>query len=509
MPFPRSSGILLHPTSLPGRYGIGELGTDAYEFVDFLYRSGQRLWQILPLGPTGYGNSPYMSYSAIAGNPLLISLQLLQEKGLLEAEDLENLPEFPLDRVDFDKVIPWKMSLLQKAGRKFLSGGDASAERALGIVYKQFEGFCLGNRGWLEDYALFMALSEVYENKPWTDWPDELRHREPSALESKRHQLKEAIFLQKFFQFEFIQQWLNLKRYANSLNISIIGDIPIYVAHNSADVWSCPQAFKLDPETGNPEEMAGVPPDYFSETGQLWGNPIYDWQYLEKNGFDWWIGRVKGVLYLVDIIRIDHFRGLEAYWSVPAGETTAINGQWIKAPGAKLFQAIRDQLGSLPIIAEDLGDIDEAVQELRDGFGFPGMKILQFAFGGDADNVHLPFNTEQNSVIYTGTHDNNTTVGWYMNEANDYEKYQLQQYLGHSVSNHNVSWDLIRLAYSSIADQAIIPLQDVFSLASDARMNRPSIAVGNWSWRYRREALTNEYSDRLSYLVKLFGRNRG
>ncbi|MBR8831782.1 MAG: 4-alpha-glucanotransferase [Chroococcopsis gigantea SAG 12.99] len=502
MPFPRSSGILLHPTSLPGNYGIGELGKEAYDFVDFLHRSSQRLWQILPLGPTGYGNSPYMSYSAIAGNPLLISLELLRERGLLESQDLENLPPFPLDRVDFDVVIPWKTSLLQKAGKRFFGGGDS-------IVYTQFDGFCRGNSGWLEDYALFMALLNLYEGSPWTHWPDELRHRHPSALQRVREELKEEILLQKFYQFEFIQQWLNLKRYANSLQVSIVGDIPIYVAHNSADVWSNPSAFKLDPETGNPTQMAGVPPDYFSATGQLWGNPIYDWKYLEKTDFDWWLKRVEGVLYLVDIIRIDHFRGLEAYWSVAAGETTAMNGNWIKAPGAKLFGAIKDKLGSLPIIAEDLGDIDEEVQQLRDSFGFPGMKILQFAFGTDSDNVHLPFNTAENSVIYSGTHDNNTTVGWYTNDANDYEKHQLEQYLGHSLSLHNVSWDLIRLAYSCVANQAIIPLQDVFSLGSDARMNRPSTTEGNWSWRYRREALTHEYSDRLSYLVKLFGRDRG
>ena len=500
MAFSRSSGILLHPTSHPGRYGIGELGREAYQFIDFLAQSGQKLWQILPLGPTGYGNSPYMSFSAIAGNHLLISLDLLREKNLLSDADFEDIPDFPLDQVDFDKLIAWKIPLLRKAASNFVKGSDT-------ILYKQFAGFCAGNADWLEDYALFMALSHAYPGKVWMEWPTEIRERHWGALETPKQELQEEIFLHKFLQFEFFEQWLALKRYANSLGIEIIGDIPIYVSHNSADVWANPQVFRLDPQTGNPLEVAGVPPDYFSETGQLWGNPLYNWDYLKNTGFDWWVRRLKAVLSLVDIIRIDHFRGLEAYWAVAFGQENAINGHWLKAPGYDLFNTIGARLGKLPIIAEDLGDIDQAVLDFRDHFAFPGMKILHFAFGGDAGNPYLPFNVERNCVIYTGTHDNNTTVGWFQDNANDYEKARLYQYLG-APSGQGVAWDLIRLAYSSVANQAIVPLQDVLGLGSDARMNTPSVAEGNWSWRYRQEALTGEYSERLRDLVNLFGRNR-
>lgn len=500
MAFSRSSGILLHPTSHPGRYGIGELGREAYQFIDFLAQSGQKLWQILPLGPTGYGNSPYMSFSAIAGNHLLISLDLLREKNLLSEADFEDIPDFPLDQVDFDKLIAWKIPLLRKAASNFVKGSDT-------ILYKQFAGFCAGNADWLEDYALFMALSHAYQGKVWMEWPTEIRERHWGALETPKQELQEEIFLHKFLQFEFFEQWLALKRYANSLGIEIIGDIPIYVSHNSADVWANPQVFRLDPQTGNPLEVAGVPPDYFSETGQLWGNPLYNWDYLKNTGFDWWVRRLKAVLSLVDIIRIDHFRGLEAYWAVAFGQENAINGRWLKAPGYDLFNTIGARLGKLPIIAEDLGDIDQAVLDFRDHFAFPGMKILHFAFGGDAGNPYLPFNVERNCVIYTGTHDNNTTVGWFQDNANDYEKARLYQYLG-APSGQGVAWDLIRLAYSSVANQAIVPLQDVLGLGSDARMNTPSVAEGNWSWRYRQEALTGEYSERLRDLVNLFGRNR-
>lgn len=500
MAFSRSSGILLHPTSHPGRYGIGELGREAYQFIDFLAQSGQKLWQILPLGPTGYGNSPYMSFSAIAGNHLLISLDILREKKLLSDADLEDIPDFPLDQVDFDKLIAWKITLLRKAASNFVKGSDT-------ILYKQFAGFCAGNADWLEDYALFMALSHAYPGKVWMEWPTEIRERHWGALETPKQELQEEIFLHKFLQFEFFEQWLALKRYANSLGIEIIGDIPIYVSHNSADVWANPQVFRLDPQTGNPLEVAGVPPDYFSATGQLWGNPLYNWDYLKNTGFDWWVRRLKAVLSLVDIIRIDHFRGLEAYWAVAFGQENAINGRWLKAPGYDLFNTIGARLGKLPIIAEDLGDIDQAVLDFRDHFAFPGMKILHFAFGGDAGNPYLPFNVERNCVIYTGTHDNNTTVGWFQDNANDYEKARLYQYLG-APSGQGVAWDLIRLAYSSVANQAIVPLQDVLSLGSDARMNTPSVAEGNWSWRYRQEALTGEYSERLRDLVNLFGRNR-
>jgi len=501
MPFPRSCGILLHPTSFPSRYGIGDLGREAYRFVDFLVESGQQLWQILPLGPTGYGNSPYMSFSALAGNPLLLSPDILLEKGLLTPEDIQDIPQFPLDRVDFEKVITWKMPILRQAARNFNQNTNT-------FKYHQFEGFCNGNSFWLEDYALFMAILDTQGGKPWTEWPDELRNRDWNALKQITFQLAEEIFIQKFLQFEFLQQWTDLRRYTNELNISIIGDIPIYVAHNSADVWANPQLFRLNSQTGQPEEMAGVPPDYFSATGQLWGNPIYNWEQLQETNFEWWVRRVKGTLALVDIIRIDHFRGLESYWSVPGGETTAVNGCWIKAPGLALFNKIREKLGVLPIMAEDLGEIDQDVIDLRDHFQFPGMNILHFAFGSDSQNPYLPFNINHNSVVYTGTHDNNTTVGWYYDNTSEYGQKHLSEYIG-AHSSHGVAWDLIRLALSSVSNQAIIPLQDIFSLGSDARMNTPGLAEGNWGWRYRAEALNSEYSTRLRDMVMIYGRYQG
>jgi len=497
MPFPRASGILLHPTSLPGRYGIGDLGLEAHQFIDFLARSGQRLWQILPLGPTGYGNSPYMSFSTMAGNPMLISPDILKDNGFLSENDLRDVPDFSPDKIDFDRVIAWKMPLLRQACENF-------KQQASPIQRTEFEGFCRGKASWLDDYALFMALLEAQEGGSWVEWPEELRLRKPEALELWRDKLADEIYFQKFLQFEFFRQWRELKTYSNAQNIRIIGDIPIYVAHNSSDVWGHPEVFQLDPTTGQPTEVAGVPPDYFSETGQLWGNPLYNWSHLESTNFAWWVERVRENLAHVDMIRIDHFRGLEAYWSVPAGEETAINGQWIKAPGYKLFEAIREQLGSLPIIAEDLGSIDQPVLDLRDHFGFPGMKILHFAFGSDAKNTYLPFNVEANSIIYTGTHDNDTTLGWYQ-QAPDYERDRLHRYLG-CTGPYGIVWDLIRLAMSSVANQAIIPIQDVFSLGSDARMNAPGTAENNWAWRFRGEALTEDYSNRLQELVYIYGR---
>ena len=501
MPFPRASGILLHPTSFPSRYGIGDLGLEAYQFVDFLASSAQQLWQILPLGPTGYGNSPYMSFSTMAGNPLIISPDLLKENELLSEEDLSDVPDFPLDLVDFDRVIAWKLPLLRKAARNF-------QEKATTIQKKEFEGFCRGKASWLDDYALFMALLEVRKEKVWTEWPEELRDRQPDTLNYWRGQLAEEVYFQKFLQYEFFRQWTELRSYANAQKIRIIGDIPIYVSANSADVWEHREIFKLDPKTGELTELAGVPPDYFSETGQLWGNPIYNWDYLQSTNFAWWIQRIRELLSYVDLIRIDHFRGFESFWSVTAGEETALNGEWVKAPGYALFETIRKELGSLPILAEDLGDVDQAVFDLRDYFEFPGMKILQFAFASDAGNSYLPFNINPNSVIYTGTHDNNTTVGWYYDNANDYEKQRLAQYLGCN-GLHGIAWDMIRLALSSVANQAIIPLQDVFSLGSNARMNTPSKAAGNWDWRYRGEALTEEYSNRLQEMVYIYGRYNG
>ncbi|MCC5637908.1 4-alpha-glucanotransferase [Nostoc sp. CHAB 5844] len=497
MPFPRSSGILLHPTSFPSRFGIGDLGLEAYKFIDFLRESNQQYWQVLPLGPTGYGNSPYAAYSAMAGNPLLISPEKLKDQGLLAEQDFANLPEFDASGVDYDKILPIKLELLKTACKNFQA-------QATIIQQTEFAGFCDSKAYWLDDYALFMALKDAHEGASWHTWEPELVKREPEVIEQTKRQLSAEIFYYKFIQFEFFREWSELKAYANISGIHIIGDIPIYVAQDSCDVWAHPDIFCLDEETREPKLMAGVPPDYFSATGQLWGNPVYDWEELQKQNFKWWIGRFEAMLDYVDVIRIDHFRGFEAYWAVRQGEETAINGEWLKAPGEELFDAIKEELGKLPVLAEDLGVITPEVEALRDKYEFPGMKVLQFAFGSDPGNPFLPFNYSRNFVVYTGTHDNDTTVGWF-DQASDYEKQNFLLYLG-CLSPEGVHWDLIRLALSSVANQAIIPLQDVLGLGTDARMNFPSVAEGNWEWRYHSEALTKELSDRLKILTQLYGR---
>ncbi len=493
MSFTRASGILLHPTSLPSRHGIGDLGQTAYEFIDFLVRTKQQLWQILPLGPTGHGNSPYMCYSAMAGNPMLISLDGLVEQGLLDTADLTEVPKFPSERVDYERVIPYKLGLLKRAAQAFQP--DQSQE---------FQEFCQAQAFWLDDYSLFMALKEANHGLSWSSWDQALAKRDPAALETWRDKLADAVFLQKFLQFEFCRQWFALKAYANERHIQIVGDMPIYVAHDSADVWAFPENFMIDPATLMPSEMAGVPPDYFSETGQLWGNPTYNWEVLEKTQFDWWLKRIKTSLSYVDHIRIDHFRGFESYWAVPEGEQTAIHGQWVQAPGAALFERVEAVLGKLPFLAEDLGIITPEVEALRDRFGFPGMKILQFAFGSDHRNPYLPFNCDRNFVIYTGTHDNDTTLGWY-GTANDYEKHRLATFVG-ALNPESVHWGMIRLALSSIATLAIIPLQDLLGLGSEARMNTPGLAEGNWEWRFDAAMLSNTLCHHLTTLTELYGR---
>jgi 4-alpha-glucanotransferase len=497
MPLPRASGILLHPTSFPSRFGIGDLGKSAYEFIDFLVAAKQSYWQILPLGPTGFGNSPYMCFSAMAGNPLLISLEKLYHNGFLTGEDLLKAPDFPANQVDFQQVVATKIPLLEKACESFKTSANA-------VQQKDFARFCESKADWLDNYALFMALLDAHQGASWHTWEEDIAKRKPEAVEKWRSQLSNPIFFHKYVQFEFFQQWQELKTYANEKRIEIIGDIPIYVAHNSADVWAYPEIFRLDEETGEPALMAGVPPDYFSETGQLWGNPVYDWEQLEADNFGWWVQRFKSILDLVDLIRIDHFRGFEAYWIVPQGETTAMNGTWLKGPGADFFEAIRHQLGRLPIIAEDLGVITPEVEALRDRFEFPGMKILQFAFGGGAGNPYLPFNYTRNSIVYSGTHDNDTTVGWF-EQLSDGEKQTFIDYLG-GISADGVHWDLIRLAYSSISNMAIIPVQDLLGLGTQARMNFPGTATGNWEWRYDSGDLQPQISDRLQNLGAVFGR---
>lgn len=497
MPFSRSSGILLHPTSLPGPHGIGDLGPEAYRFVDFLETTGQQLWQVLPLGPTGHGNSPYLCYSSMAGNPLLISLETLCERGYVHPSELDNFKDYPADWVDYDRLISAKLALLETAAHRFESVATDEDRQA-------FSEFCEKTDFWLNEYAFYMALKKAHNGASWTAWDAAIARREPEAMKTWRDKLADRIFIHKFLQFEFHQQWSALKAYANERHIQIIGDIPIYVAHDSVDVWAFPDNFKIDEETLAPSEMAGVPPDYFSETGQLWGNPTYDWEVLQKRNFRWWLQRLKAILDYVDLIRIDHFRGFQAYWAVPEGETTAMNGAWVDAPGEAFFETVKQELGSLPILAEDLGVITPEVEALRDQFEFPGMKILQFAFGSDNNNPYLPYNLPRNCVVYTGTHDNDTTVGWF-NKANDYEKGRVQAYLG-CFTDQGIHWDLMRLALLSVADIAIIPLQDILGLDSDARMNTPGLAEGNWGWRYRSEVLTTELCDRFRDLTRFANR---
>ncbi|BAZ45553.1 4-alpha-glucanotransferase [Chondrocystis sp. NIES-4102] len=494
----RASGVLLHPTSLPSRFGIGDLGETAYQFVDFLANSDQQIWQILPIGPTGFGNSPYLSYSALAGNPLLISPSVLQQQGLLTEEELWQIPEFPLDTVDFDRVIATKLPLLRKAGDRFFT--QASDEDK-----EDFHRFCDHHNDWLSNYALFMALKEAHGGSSWNQWSPEIAARQPEAMAIWASKLTEEIAFHKFVQYQFFQQWKNLKHYANQKGIKIFGDIPIYVAHDSVDVWAHPDIFCLDSQTGEATLMAGVPPDYFSETGQLWGNPVYNWQRLQETDFKWWVRRVEGILEYVDIIRIDHFRGFQAYWAVPQGEETAMRGTWLEAPGDEFFELLEAQLGKLPIVAEDLGVITPEVEALRDKFKFPGMKILQFAFDGDCNNVFIPYNyTDRNCIVYTGTHDNNTTVGWFYERSHEAQA-QVVDYLG-CVGQDGIHWALIRLALGTVGNTVILPFQDILGLGADAKMNTPAQATGNWQWRCRGEAFNDELSGRLRYLTHLYGR---
>jgi 4-alpha-glucanotransferase len=497
MPFPRSSGILLHPTCLPGRFGIGDLGQGAYEFIDFLARSGQKLWQILPLGPTGYEHSPYiMNFSAFGGNPLLISLEKLAEEGLLIAGNLEPLAEGDRpDQVDFDRVVPLKTAYLRQAFERF----ESSVE---------YEQFCQGQAYWLEDYALFMALLEANGGKEWNQWERAIARREPAALQTQTELLKHQIDYHKFTQFKFFEQWKALRAYANQNKIKIIGDISIYVCYNSADVWADKDCFKLDPETLASQYIAGVPPDYFSATGQLWGNPIYNWDHLQATGFEWWVKRFRATLEYADLVRVDHFRAFEAYWQVPGGDATAMNGEWIEAPGVAFFEALIDRLGDLPVLAEDLGIITPEVEALRDRFQFPGMKILMFAFGDDSTNPYLPHQYVRNCAVYPGTHDNDTAIGWWQ-QASEAEKQLVARYLGYVSLEQveEINWALLRLAFASVADLAVVQLQDVLGLDNSGRMNDPSTNAGNWRWRYPDSAvLSDELAQRLWETTQLYHR---
>src|SRR5919197_2981324 len=497
MKFKRSSGILLHPTSLPGRFGIGDLGQEAYRFVDWLAAAGQAYWQIMPLGPTGYGDSPYSSFSAFAGNTLLVSPEKLFEDGLLSDADIESAPDLPAERVDDGSVIEYKRGLLEKAFQNFKArmNGDEGVRR-------DYDGFQQFASAWLEDYALFAALKDEHAGAEWNKWPAGLAKREPAALEGARRRVGERIYAHKFFQYAFFQQWLKLRRYANGRGVRVVGDTPIFVAHNSADVWSQPHLFKLD-DDGGPSVVAGVPPDAFSETGQLWGNPIYNWDRMRDDGFAWWADRVRETLKLVDVVLLDHFRGFAAYWEVPAGHETAQRGRWVEAPGRELFGALREALGGeLPIIAEDLGAITPDVNALRDELGFPGMVVLQFAFWGDPHDAHLPHEYTRASVAYTGTHDNDTVVGWFRQRSREgasederRERENCLKYLG--VGGGEINWDFIRAVQMSVAVLSVAPLQDVLGLGPEARMNTPASAEGNWAWRFREGALTAELAARL------------
>lgn len=511
MRFPRSSGILLHPTSLPGPYGIGEIGKSALEFVDFLASAGQKIWQVLPLNPTGYGDSPYQSFSAFAGNPLLISLDSLRDEGLLSGADLAPARRERQDSVDYGAVIEQKSVLLSKAADLFSQSASASSRRA-------FDAFCLENAGWLEDFALFMAAKHAHCGVVWTKWPPELVHRNPDTLALWRERLSAEISAIKFWQFEFFRQWHALKNYCRARGIRIMGDMPIYVAHDSSDVWANPHLFWLD-DAGNPLKVAGVPPDYFSATGQLWGNPIYRWDVVKQDGYAWWISRFRAALDLYDQVRLDHFRGFEAYWEIPAGEPTAIKGEWIKGPGAELFSAIERVLGPLPLVAENLGVITAEVEALRNQFGFPGMAILQFAFGIDAQAPSFrPHNYEPNQVAYTGGHDNDTAVGWWTGGAGDSirtaadvarEHAFAKAYLGitdESLRHEPINWVLIRHVMMSVADTAMTTMQDVLGLGTEARMNIPGTLGRNWKWRYRADALKPELAEKLNKLCKLYDR---
>jgi 4-alpha-glucanotransferase len=504
--FPRASGVLLHPTSLPGDYGVGDLGEEATAFADFLAGAAQTLWQVLPLGPTGYGDSPYQCFSAFAGNALLVSPARLYEDGLLGESDLDAAPRSPPGRVDFGEAIKFKNRLLARAFENF----KRAAPHAL---RPEFEAFRRRESAWLADYALFRALKDARGGAAWNGWEPPLARREEGALARARESLRGETEAHEFSQFLFFRQWAALRDYCAGRGVRIVGDIPIFVAYDSADVWANPQLFKLDAEA-RPRVVAGVPPDYFSATGQLWGNPIYEWDARRREVIDWWIGRIKATLGMVDVVRVDHFRGFAASWEVPAGERTAERGRWVEAPGRELFAAVARAIPRTPIIAEDLGVITPDVDALRDEFGFPGMRILQFAFGGDETNRDLPHNYHPNVVVYTGTHDNDTTVGWFRSVAGldstrdaaqiARERKFCLEYLG--TDGAEIHWDFIRAALESVADTAITPLQDVLGLDGRARMNLPASTSGNWAWRYERGALTAGIRERLRKLTELYGR---
>jgi 4-alpha-glucanotransferase len=505
----RRSGVLLHPTSLPGPHGSGDLGAAAHRFVRWLSDSGQRLWQVLPLGPTGFGDSPYQALSSRAGNTLLVSLEVLAREGWLSDADLAGSPGGDPSRADFEVAGRWRRERLARAAGAFAAGakGEASAE---------LEDFRAREAGWLRDWSLFAVLKDAHGGRPWTEWPSPLARRAPAALDAARARHAEAIFAEEFAQWCFFRQWEGLRGRCRALGIALMGDLPIYVAHDSVEVWTRPDLFQLEPD-GHPGAVAGVPPDYFSATGQRWGNPLYDWGAIERDGWSFWIERVRATLALVDRIRLDHFRGLEAYWEIPADAPTAEGGRWVPGPGERLLAALERALGPLPFVAENLGVITPEVEALRRRFRFPGMAILQFAFGKDPQApTFRPHAYERDTVAYTGTHDNDTVMGWWGGGAEgstrtaadvEEEKAFARAYL--ATDGREMSWVMIRALLASVADTAIVPLQDVLGLGSEARMNRPATLGGNWRWRFREEQLRPEHGDRLRVLTALYGRAGG
>lgn len=493
--FPRAGGVLLHPTSLPGPHGSGDFGASAYHFVDWLVVAGQRLWQILPLGGIGPGNSPYMSSSAFAGNVLLIDLAELQQYGWLDADDLAPPADIAEHRLNFAAVVPFRMARLARAAARFASAPNAADQAAFGA-------FCVQHASWLEDYALFMSLADHHGWRDWSDWEEPLAKRRAGALRAARKEHAERIAFWKFCQWCFFRQWQNLKTYANQRGVQIVGDAPIFIAYQSAEVWSRQDLFELD-AAGRPTAVAGVPPDAFSATGQHWGNPLYRWKAHAKEQYAWWIERIRRTFELVDIVRIDHFRGFAAYWEIPADQTTAVNGRWVPGPGKALFDAIAATLGPVKIIAEDLGVITPDVEALRRDCAFPGMRIFQFAFGSDSGNTYLPHNHDHDSVVYTGTHDNDTTLGWWT-KIDESEREHVRQYLASDCAE--IHWDLIRAACASVADTAIHPMQDVLGLGGEARMNFPGKSEGYWEWRFSWSQVRDWHAPRLAALCQLYGR---
>jgi len=495
----RSSGILLHVTSLPSPYGVGDLGPSSYEFVDFLGRTDQSIWQLLPLNPTdmAHANSPYSSNSAYAGNPLLINPEFLIEDGLLKKKDLNLSEQFDGNRIDYHKTTEFKNRILNIAFNKFHSKNRKPVE---------YEQFCSEEAYWLDDFALFVALKQKFNGRVWSDWPWEIRDREKNSIETLRNELQDELIRQKFYQYLFFKQWNALKLYANNNNVTLFGDIPIYVNYDSADVWSNPEIFKLNGEK-KPVAVAGVPPDLFSSTGQLWGNPVFNWERLKETGFHWWLQRIRHNLKQFNLLRIDHFRGLVAYWEVGAQERTAVNGRWVDVPVTEFLNTISKSFPSLPLVAEDLGVITSDVRETMNKYSIPGMKVLLFAFfDGMEKGPYIPHNHVKDCIVYTGTHDNNTVRGWFEQEASQADQQRIFDYLGRTVSADEISWEFIRMAMMSIANVIIIPLQDILALGTGARMNRPATANGNWEWRLQQDQITPDIESRLKHMTHLYGR---